>query len=57
MLEPRKRIALDGRVWWCVFDVDKGNWSSLSCFGKYKLKKDCQFVIDYYKEKWGLVNG
>lgn len=48
MLEPRKRIALDGKVWWCVFDTNKMEWSTLICFGKYKLKRECQFAIDRY---------
>lgn len=48
MLEPRNRTALDGKVWWCVFDTDKMKWSTLVCFGKYKLKRDCQFAIDKY---------
>ena len=48
MLEPRKRTALDGKVWWCVFDTDTWKWSTLWCFGRYKLKKDCQFAIDTY---------
>lgn len=48
MLEPRKRTAIDGRVWWCVFDTDSMNWSTLIVFGKYKLKRDCQYAIDRY---------
>lgn len=46
MLEPRKRIALDGKTWWCVFDADTMKWSTLTCFGKYAKKKDCQLAID-----------
>lgn len=48
MLEPRKRTALDGKVWWCVFDTNEMKWSTLICFGKYRLKKECQFAIDRY---------
>ena len=48
MLEPRKRTALDGKTWWCVFDTDTMKWSTLTCFGKYTRKKDCQFAIDKY---------
>lgn len=47
-LEPRKRTALDGRVWWCVFDTEKAKYSTSIFFGKYKQKKDCQLSIDYY---------
>ena len=49
MFEPRKRIALDGKVWWCVFDTDTMKWSTLTFFFKrYKRKKDCQYDIDLY---------
>ena len=48
MLEPRKRTALDGKAWWCVFDTDTMKWSVIVYFGKYKLKRDCQFAIDKY---------
>lgn len=48
MLEPRKRTALDGKLWWCVFNADTMKWSTFVCFTKYKLKRDCQFAIDKY---------
>ena len=48
MLEPRKRTALDGKTWWCVFDADTMKWSTIAYFGKYKLKRDCQLAIDKY---------
>ena len=51
MLEARKRTAIDGKVWWCVFDTKNTEWSTLTCFGRYRLKKDCQFAIDYYTKK------
>ena len=51
MLEARKRTAIDGKVWWCVFDTKTTKWSTLTCFGRYRLKKDCQFAIDYYTKK------
>ena len=49
MLEPRKRTALDGKVYWCVFDTNKGSSSTLTCFGKYKTRWECQMKIDFYK--------
>lgn len=51
MLEPRKRTALDGKEWWCVFDTETMKWSTYTCFGTYKRKKDCQFAID----KWNIL--
>ena len=49
MLEPRKRTALDGKTWWCVFDTDNMKWSTINMFGKYKTKKSCQDDIDLYE--------
>ena len=60
MLEPRKRTALDGKTWWCVFDTDKMQWSTLIVFGKYKLKRDCQYAINSYngfKKQYKATNG
>lgn len=48
MLEPRKRTSLDGKTYWCVFNTDTMKWSTLTCFGKYTRKKDCQLAIDLY---------
>jgi len=50
MLEPRKRTAIDGKTWWCVFDTETLKYSSLLCFGKYKTKRDCQYAIDRYSK-------
>lgn len=38
------------RVWWVVYDRYKQEFSSLTCFRKYKTKKDCQWAIDNKKE-------
>lgn len=48
MFEARKRTALDGKTWWCVFDNKNMKWSTYTCFGKYKTKKSCQYDIDLY---------
>lgn len=48
MLEPRKRIALDGRTWWCVFDTNTMKYSTLVYFKKYRRKIDCQNAIDKF---------
>lgn len=43
---PSKRTALDGKVWWVVFDYAKCNYSKFIMHGKYKTKSDCQWAID-----------
>ena len=48
MLEARQRTALDGKIWWCVFDTDSMKWSTL--FTKYKTKRACQEAIDKWNE-------
>lgn len=47
-LIPTKRTALDGIVWWVVFDTQTRRYSTRPCFGRYRRKKDCQWAIDYY---------
>ena len=44
-LVPAKRTALDGRVWWVVFDDASGKYSTLLCFGRYKTRKAAQIAI------------
>lgn len=48
---PTKKHALDGRLWWVVFDKKECDYSTCIYFGKYRSKKDCQFAID-----WALKN-
>ena len=47
-LKARQRTSLDGKTWWCVFDEVSMKWSTLTCFGKYKTKRDCEYAIDRY---------
>ncbi len=47
---PNQRTAIDGRVWWCVFDTVNQKYSSLISHGKYKTKKVCQQAIELHKE-------
>lgn len=51
MFEPKKRTALDGKEWWCVFDTDDMKWSKMTTFTKYKTKRACQEAIDKWNEK------
>lgn len=43
--EARKRTAIDGRVWWCVYDILENKYPSMLCFAKYRTKKECQIAI------------
>lgn len=43
--EPRKRTAIDGRTYWCVYDTLENKYSSMLCFTKYRTKKECQIAI------------
>lgn len=44
--EPRKRTALDGKVWWCIYDNLFHRLSTLVIHGRYPRRKDAQFAID-----------
>lgn len=56
-LEPRQRTAVDGKTWWVVFDTATGKYSTYTCFGKYKTKKDCQYAIDHCEYNRDKVTG
>ena len=43
---PKKRRALDGRVWWCVWDSKRGCWSTFTTHGRSETKSLCQSRID-----------
>ena len=32
-----------------IFDTNKGSWSTLTCFGKYETRRECQMRIDWYR--------
>ena len=55
---PRKRIAVDGVSWWCVWDNLRRRWSSFVCHRRYKTKKEAIFYIDKHNkelsEYWGV---
>lgn len=50
-----KRTAIDGVTWWVVWDNVRHKYSSLTCFGRYRRKKDCEWAISYYSSHpfWG----
>lgn len=52
--KPVKRMALDGKTWWVVWDMLEHKYSTLLCFGKYQRKKDAQLDIEYYIAAWNL---
>ena len=47
--EPRQRTAVDGKVWWVVYDKSSQQYSTLLCFGRYKTKKACENAIRLQK--------
>lgn len=49
-LEPRKRTAIDGKMWWCVYDLELNKYSTLLCFGKYRTKTQCDTAILYFQK-------
>lgn len=49
-LESRKRTAIDGKMWWCVYDRELSKYSTLLCFGKYRTKKQCDTAILYFQK-------
>lgn len=48
---PVKRTALDGVVWWVVYDNEEHCYSRFLCHGKYRTKKAALISIKYYAEQ------
>lgn len=53
-LKPAQRTAADGKTWWVVFDDATHKYlDTLTYFGKYKTKAECQQAIDRAIDKYG----
>ena len=56
--EPRKRTALDGQKWWCVWDNKKNEWSTLIWFGRYRSRSGCLYGISRVRQEiWNEKEG
>lgn len=51
---PIKRTALDGKVWWLVYDIIEKKYSTFICHGRYKTKKECEARIEYCGKEYGI---
>lgn len=51
--EPRKRTAIDGKVWWVAFDTETQKYSTMLYHGKHKTKKECVDNIKRMNKKYG----
>lgn len=49
---PAKHMTIDGKIWWCVFDAERAQFSTYTCHGKYKRKKDCVYSINLANKKY-----
>lgn len=46
-LRAQKRTAVDGAVFWCIYDVDKSQWATrFDLCGKYSTRKAARFAIN-----------
>lgn len=44
---PLKRVAIDGKTWWKVWDNKNDGWATLNGLtSSFKTRKDCQFHIN-----------
>jgi len=44
-----KRTALDGLVWWCIFDQKRRRY--LEGY-KFRLRQECERTISFEVQKW-----
>lgn len=42
----KKRTALDGLEWYCIWDNLENHWSTYVFHGKYKRKRDARYALD-----------
>ncbi len=42
---PQPRTTVDGKQVWCVYDRERKGYSTYTCHGKYKSKRECQMAI------------
>lgn len=50
--EAARRTAIDGKIWWCVYDHLTNCWSTFLCHGKYRTRKEAQEKIARWNERW-----
>jgi len=50
---PAKRVAVDGTGWWCVMDKERKAFSTFTCHGKYRTKKECIAAIAFWNGRYG----
>ena len=50
---PMKRTAIDGREWWCVYDLEREDWTNSTVLGgaRWKMKVECARAIAKAIEK------
>ena len=53
---PKKRTAIDGKVWWCVYDTVDGCYSKCLFHGKYKTKRSCENGIKWSIREYNYVH-
>ena len=42
---PQPHTTVDGKQVWCVYDKERSNYSTYTCHGNYKSKRECQMAI------------
>lgn len=50
---PVKRVAPDGKAWWCVYDKERNQFSTYTCHPKCKSKKECQATFSFWNGRYG----
>lgn len=53
---PQPRTTVDGKQVWCVYDRERKGYSTYTCHGNYKSKRECQMAIVFWNvqkgERW-----
>jgi hypothetical protein len=50
---PKPRMNVDGVQVWCVYDLERDCFSTYTCHGNYKSKRECQMAIVLWNVQYG----
>lgn len=50
---PRPRLTVDGKQYWCVYDRERGAFSTYTCHGRYRNRRECEMAIVLWNVQYG----
>jgi hypothetical protein len=44
---------MDGKQYWCVYDRERGAFSTYTCHGRYRNRRECEMAIVLWNVQYG----